>query len=226
MQVKALVAGLTHLAGTLGVEGWSEFRTPDATRIDFAFTQGARRLLAVEFERSRKWLFARVLYNAVKAQRAEFSAVLFVYPYYDLPRAGRSWVPEYVEKTLGMRLALCHPRDCIKATQALLAEQLQLPPSQEVTEQDNILVATGSPLGPRPSSLAVGASAWQRIGSPSRSKPRTQSARRPTPRTTGKKRAPRTARTPAKRVARRASASGIQPGGEFRVQRPSGKPSD
>jgi hypothetical protein len=225
MQVKALVAGLTHLAGTLGVEGWSEFRTPDATRIDFAFTQGARRLLAVEFERSRKWLFARVLYNAVKAQRAEFSAVLFVYPYYDLPRAGRSWVPEYVEETLGMRLALCHPRDCIKATQALLAEQLQMPASQEVTEKDNIIVAAGSALGPRPSSLAVGANAWQRIGSPPSPNSRARSPRRPTRRTKRKKRTSRKPRTPDHRVPGRGRASEAQPGGDPRAPRPNDKPS-
>ncbi|MDO8123551.1 MAG: hypothetical protein Q6364_04145, partial [Candidatus Hermodarchaeota archaeon] len=93
MRVKALVAGLKELVEELGIEGWHEFRTPDRTRIDFAVTQSSNRLLAVEFERSRKWLFARVLYNSVKAQRAEFPAILFVYPFYDLPRAGRSWVP-------------------------------------------------------------------------------------------------------------------------------------
>jgi len=126
VRVKRLVEGLMELAGELGVEGWREFRTRDHTRIDFAFTLGARRLLAVEFEASRKWLFARVLYNAVKAHRAEFPALLFVYPYRDLPRAGRSWVPEYVEGSLGLKLGLCHPKRCVEAARLMLSEQLGL----------------------------------------------------------------------------------------------------
>jgi hypothetical protein len=224
MRVQALVAGLTQLAAQLGVEGWSEFRTPDATRIDFALTQGSRRLLAVEFERSRKWLFARVLYNAVKAQRAEFSAILFVYPYYDLPRAGRSWVPEYVEKTLGMRLALCHPRDCIKATQALLAEQLDMPASQDVTEKDNVIAGIGSTLEPRPPSLAVGATAWQQIGSPPSSRTPARRQRSRTTKTKRKKSPSGTRKTPTRRVARGSGPSGVQRGGGYRAPRPSDKP--
>jgi len=224
MQVKALVAGLTQLAGKLGVESWREFRTPDATRIDFAFTQGARRLLAVEFERSRKWLFARVLYNAVKAQRAEFSAVLFVYPYYDLPRAGRSWVPEYVEKTLGMRLALCHPRDCIKATQALLAEQLNMPASQDVTEKDNVIAGIGSTLAPRPSSLAVGATAWQQIGASPTPRNPARRQRSRTAKTRRKKSPSGTRKTPVRRAARGSGPSGVQSGGGYRAPRPGDRP--
>ncbi len=158
MRVKALIAGLTELVGELNVEGWREFRTPDRTRIDYAITRGSHRLLAVEFERSRKWLFARVLYNAVKAQRAEFPAILFVYPFYDLPRAGRSWVPNYVEDTLGLRLALCHPRDCIPATKALVCEQLNLPVSADIVERDCV-ISTNSEMNPE--SLKVGAEAWK-----------------------------------------------------------------
>lgn len=150
------------MAEELGLDGWREFRTPDRTRIDFAFTKGAQRLLAVEFERSRKWLFARVLYNAVKAQRAEFPVILFVYPFYDLPRAGRSWVPSYVEETLGLRLGLCHPRDCEPAVRALLAEQLGLPASSDVSETDRVITKiTDSGVG-TPPSLTVGAEAWRR----------------------------------------------------------------
>jgi hypothetical protein len=160
MRVPALITGLQELVNELNVEGWQEFRTPDNTRIDFAITQGSKRLLSVEFERSRKWLFARVLYNAVKAQRAEFPAILFVYPFYDLPRAGRSWVPSYVEDELGLRLALCHPRDCIAATRTLICEQLQLPIPGNVVEQDCVITAT-------PSSLKVGAEAWKTMKAPS-----------------------------------------------------------
>ena len=160
MRVPALIARLQELVNELNVEGWEEFRTPDNTRIDFAITQGVKRLLSVEFERSRKWLFARVLYNAVKAQRAEFPAILFVYPFYDLPRAGRSWVPSYVEEELGLRLALCHPRDCIVATQTLVCEQLQLPIPGNVVEQDCVIATT-------PSSLKVGADAWKTMKAPS-----------------------------------------------------------
>ena len=121
VRVRRLVEDLMELAGGLGLEGRREFRTRDRTRIDFAFTLGARRLLAVEFEGSRKWLFARVLYNAVKAHRAEFPAILFVYPYRDLPKAGRSWVPDYVEGTLGLRLGLCHPKRCVEAARVMLS---------------------------------------------------------------------------------------------------------
>jgi len=160
MRIKALVAGLEELAVELGVEGWSEFRTPDRTRIDYAITKGSQRLLAVEFEQSRKWLFARVLYNAIKAQRAEFPAILFVYPFYDLPRAGRSWVPNYVEDTLGLRLALCHPRDCLVSTRALICEQLDFPVPTEITERDYVISSKTLP-----GSLKVGAEAWKTLKS-------------------------------------------------------------
>ncbi|MFX0168486.1 MAG: hypothetical protein ACFE89_03920 [Candidatus Hodarchaeota archaeon] len=162
MRVKALIAGLQELVNELNIEGWHEFRTSDQTRIDFAITKGAQRLLSVEFERSRKWLFARVLYNSVKAQRAEFPAILFVYPFYDLPRAGRSWVPTYVEEELGLRLALCHPRDCIAATRALIYEQLQRPIPENIVETNCVITTTS------PSSLRVGAEAWKTMKPPSR----------------------------------------------------------
>lgn len=165
MRVKALVAGLKELVEDLGIEGWHEFRTSDRTRIDFAVTQGSNRLLAVEFERSRKWLFARVLYNSVKAQRAEFPAILFVYPFYDLPRAGRSWVPDYVEDILGLRLALCHPRDCQIAARTLICEQLELPVPTDVTETDCVISSNT-----QPGSLKVGADAWKTMKPPSDSK--------------------------------------------------------
>ncbi len=165
MRVKALVAGLTELVEELSVEGWHEFRTLDRTRIDFAITKGSQRLLAVEFERSRKWLFARVLYNAIKAQRAEFPAILFVYPFYDLPRAGRSWVPNYVEETLGLRLALCHPRDCLVSTRTLICEQLNLPVPTEITEIDYVISSNTIP-----ESLKVGAEAWKALKTRSISK--------------------------------------------------------
>ena len=183
MRVKTLVAGLTDLVKELGVEGWREFRTPDGTRIDYAITQGPRRLLAVEFERSRKWLFARVLYNAVKAQRAEFPAVLFVYPYYDLPRAGRSWVPNYVEDTLGLRIALCHPRDCLLATQTLIAEQLNLPSPPSVAETDCVITTIGGPKK-EANTLKVGADAWRQLPSPTTKK---QPKRKRSPRTRKRK---------------------------------------
>jgi hypothetical protein len=177
MRIKALIAGLTELVSELEVEGWREFRTPDRTRIDYAITKGSQRLLAVEFERSRKWLFARVLYNAVKAQRAEFPAILFVYPFYDLPRAGRSWVPNYVEDTLGLRLALCHPRDCMPATKALVREQLSLPVSSDIFEH-NCVITTKSE--PKPQSLKVGAAAWKSKPSSTRKKPRKRKAKKRT----------------------------------------------
>ena len=180
MRVKALIAGLQELVNELKVEGWQEFRTPDNTRIDYAITQGVRRLLSVEFERSRKWLFARVLYNAVKAQRAEFPAILFVYPFYDLPRAGRSWVPTYVEDELGLRLALCHPRDCLEATRTLICEQLQLPIPRNVVETDCVITTT------TPASLKVGAQAWKEMKAPPSAK---GNKRRPTKKAALKKKA-------------------------------------
>jgi hypothetical protein len=169
MRIQALIAGLKELVVELKVEGWQEFRTPDNTRIDFAITHGPKRLLSIEFERSRKWLFARVLYNAVKAQRAEFPAILFVYPFYDLPRAGRSWVPIYVEEELGLRLALCHPRDCIPATRALIYEQLRLPIPSNIVETDCVITMTA------PSSLKVGAEAWKTMKAPPTEKRKKQS---------------------------------------------------
>lgn len=177
MRVKALVAGLVEVVSELGVEGWPEFRTPDRTRIDYAITKGAQRLLAVEFERSRKWLFARVLYNAVKAQRAEFPAILFVYPFYDLPRAGKSWVPNYVEDTLGLRLALCHPRDCIPATRALVCEQLNLPVSSDIIENDCVITTRSEE---KPKSLKVGAPEWKAATSTTKGKGRKPRKRKAT----------------------------------------------
>lgn len=179
MRVKPLVAVLTELVKELGVEGWREFRTPDGTRIDYAITRGPKRLLAIEFERSRKWLFARVLYNAVKAQRAEFPSILFVYPYYDLPRAGRSWVPTYVEDTLNLRLALCHPRDCFAATRTLIAEQLNLPTTALVTEKDRVITAVTENPSATPRSLLVGAKAWERKNKTTAPKQRRRKRRQP-----------------------------------------------
>jgi hypothetical protein len=178
MRIANLVEELKSLVNELQVEGWREFRTRDNTRIDYAITKDATRLLAIEFEKSRKWLFARVLYNAVKAQRAEFPAILFVYPFYDLPRAGRSWVPTYVEDILGLRLALCHPRDCIVATRALLFEQLELPLSKEVSEKDWVITKNqvSAP------SLKIGAKAWQksrRSPTKKRKKPRRSTSKGP-----------------------------------------------
>jgi hypothetical protein len=169
MRVKTLIASLDELVEELKVEGWKEFRTPDKTRIDYGITRGSQRLLSVEFERSRKWLFARVLYNAVKAQRAEFPAILFVYPFYDLPRAGRSWVPTYVEDELGLRLALCHPRDCIPATRTLICEQLQLPIPDNVVERNCVITTTAPP------SLKVGAEAWKSMKASTSGKQKKQS---------------------------------------------------
>lgn len=165
MRVKVLIAGLQEIVKELELEGWFEFRTPDRTRIDFAITKGSRRILAIEFERSRKWLFARVLYNAVKAQRAEFPAILFVYPFYDLPRAGRSWVPNYVEDTLGLRLALCHPRDCFSVTRALINEQLNFPVASNIMESNWVITTSSSNSESPLSSLKLGANAWKRSSS-------------------------------------------------------------
>ncbi len=182
MRIANLVEELTSLVKELHVEGWREFRTRDKTRIDYAITKDAKRLLAIEFEKSRKWLFARVLYNAVKAHRAAFPAILFVYPFYDLPRAGRSWVPTYVEDILDLRLALCHPRDCIAATRALLLEQLELPLSKEVSEKDWVITKnhTNAP------SLKIGAKAWRKSPKGS-TKTRKKTRRSPPKRTQIKK---------------------------------------
>ncbi|MDO8056738.1 MAG: hypothetical protein Q6361_07750, partial [Candidatus Hermodarchaeota archaeon] len=101
----------------------------------------------------------------------------FVYPFYDLPRAGRSWVPSYVEDELGLRLALCHPRDCIDATRTLICEQLQLPIPRNVVETDCVITTMA------PSSLKVGAEAWNRMKTPSSAKRKKRSqTKKPAPR--------------------------------------------
>ncbi|MFA5406343.1 MAG: hypothetical protein WC307_03220 [Candidatus Nanoarchaeia archaeon] len=100
MKLKALTNELLELLpGAV-----KEYRTPDGTRIDVAVPEIG---LAIELENTYKWIDRRVLFNAVKAQRAGFKDLVIIYPFKD-DCIRRSWVMKYV-KELGINLTIIKP---------------------------------------------------------------------------------------------------------------------
>ncbi len=81
-----------------------EYRTPDGTRIDVAVPE---RGLAIELENTYKWIDRRVLFNAVKAQRAGFKDLVIIYPFKD-DAIKSSWVMKYVQE-IGVSLRIIKP---------------------------------------------------------------------------------------------------------------------
>ena len=94
IKVKTLTRQIIALAGELGLEAVSEYRTTDGTRMDIAILDGERKLLAIELEASFKWFPQRVLCDVVKAHRAGFPELWVVTPF----RASPGWVLKYAEE--------------------------------------------------------------------------------------------------------------------------------
>ena len=77
-----------------------EYSNPDGARID-ALVSG---VLAVEFEKSYKWINQRVLYNVVKAKRAGLKKLVIVYPF-NPKSIESSWVNKFSQEQ-GIKLIL------------------------------------------------------------------------------------------------------------------------
>jgi len=92
-----------------------EYRTPDGTRIDVAVPEQG---LAIELENTYKWINRRVLYNAVKAQRAGFKDLVIIYPF-KADTIWKSWVINYV-KELGVSLRVIKPSEIEKFINLLI----------------------------------------------------------------------------------------------------------
>ena len=107
IRVKALTKEAAEIAGEMGLTAVPEYRTADGTRIDLAILNDGRKLLAIEFENSYKWIRQRLLYNIVKASRAGFSELWVVYPF-QLPSLG--WINEYALE-LGVELRILGPEE-------------------------------------------------------------------------------------------------------------------
>jgi len=90
-----------------------ELHTADGTRIDLAiFGEKGKKVVAVEFENSYKWIKQRTLYNAIKAHREGFKHLIIVYPFKSDPLKN-SWVMNFIENELGMRVSLVKPEELL-----------------------------------------------------------------------------------------------------------------
>lgn len=121
MRVEELTPKIINLAGRYDLEVVDEFTTKDMTRIDIAVLNGEDRVLAVEFERTYKWIRRRILYNGIKAHRADFRNVFFVYPF-KKKSVQNSWVIDFLED-LGMNVELIHPDNCVKKITKLIHQK-------------------------------------------------------------------------------------------------------
>ncbi len=105
--MKALTKEAAEIARGMGLMAVPEYRTADGTRIDLAILSDGKKLLAIEFENSYKWIRQRLLYNIVKASRAGFSELWVVYPF-QVPSLG--WINEYALE-LGVELKILEPEE-------------------------------------------------------------------------------------------------------------------
>lgn len=121
MKVKELTSKIVDLAGRYNLKVINEFPTRDKTRIDIAVLNGQDKLLAIEFERTYKWIRRRILYNGIKAHRAGFKNIFFIYPF-EKNSIQNSWVIDFL-KDLGMNVKLIHPDNCVKQISDLIEEK-------------------------------------------------------------------------------------------------------
>ncbi|WP_232473363.1 hypothetical protein [Thermococcus thioreducens] len=116
--MKALTREATEIARESGLIAVPEYRTADGTRIDLAILSDGKKLLAVEFENSYKWIRQRLLYNIVKASRAGFSELWVVYPF-QVPSLG--WINEYAME-LGVELKILGPEEFMEKIRSIRAQ--------------------------------------------------------------------------------------------------------
>lgn len=111
MKVKGLTEEIKSLAEEKGLEAVEELYTSDRTRIDMALLKEEEKVLAIEFEKTYKWIRQRILYNGIKAYRAGFNDLLMIYPF-SQNSVPNSWVLDFLED-LGMNIKILHPDDCL-----------------------------------------------------------------------------------------------------------------
>ena len=112
MKVKKIIEDIRIRLEARGFEVVEEYPTSDKTRVDLAVLRDGEPAVAVEFEKTYKWIQQRVLYNSIKAYRAGFTAVVFVYPFNRKPVLS-SWVMDFIQNTLGVGARIVHPDDCM-----------------------------------------------------------------------------------------------------------------
>jgi hypothetical protein len=113
LKVKSLIREIREISSARGIDGSEEHRTPDNTRIDLALLRNGEPLVAVEFERTYKWIRRRILYNAVKANRGGFERLLMIYPF-KKDGIEQSWVFDFSHNQLGVDIALVHPEKAME----------------------------------------------------------------------------------------------------------------
>lgn len=112
MKVKKITSEIKDLVEDLEPNAIVEYSTDDRTRIDIAILDQRNKILAIEFEKTYKWIRRRILYNGIKAYRAGFDDILFIYPF-SKRSVPNSWVIDFLED-LGMEIELLHPDNCFK----------------------------------------------------------------------------------------------------------------
>lgn len=118
MKVKGLTEEIKKLAESRGLEAIEELYTSDRTRIDVAILKEEEKLLAIEFERTYKWIRRRILYNGIKAYRTGFRDLIMVYPF-SQNSVPNSWVMDYL-RDIGMNIEIVHPDDCLEEITQLI----------------------------------------------------------------------------------------------------------
>ncbi len=116
IKVKTLTREIIALADGLGLNAVPEYRTPDGTRIDIAVLNGERKLLAIELEASFKWFPQRLLYDVVKAHRANFPELWVVSNFNSKP----GWILSYAAET-GITLRILKEKEVLEKLRARLA---------------------------------------------------------------------------------------------------------
>lgn len=112
MKVKKLTLEIIDLVKPFNIKAVEEYSTDDGTRIDVGILNGSKKLLAIEFERTYKWIRHRLIYNGLKAYRAGFENIMFIYPF-NKKGILNSWIIKFLED-LGMNIQIKNPDNCLK----------------------------------------------------------------------------------------------------------------
>lgn len=127
MKLKELVAEINNLAQESGFEATCEYTTGERARLDLVILKNGEKRLAIEFEKTYKWIQQRILYNSVKAHRAGFRKIVFIYPF-NQKAIHSSWVLKFVKEELKMDIKIVHPEDCLDVIGGYLSQPTTLTP--------------------------------------------------------------------------------------------------
>ncbi len=122
MKVKKIALDLKAELEPKGFTVLEEYTTPDKTRLDVAVMRGEEKLVALEFEKTYKWIQHRVLYNSIKAYRAGFGVIVFVYPF-NKDSVINSWVMDFIQDTLRMKISIVSPDECLSEVAGVLRQK-------------------------------------------------------------------------------------------------------